>query len=152
VVGVIGYRAALMSSASPPPPRGETSVVPNECEAGWAREPMWTFWRRFLTLCRESNHDSLVAQAEALSLYQRRCSGSFEWRREWYFNFSDIRHIENVIHIITSIPSLCFTPVCITPFCFNAHCQFTPLLNSLSLIFGLTSCGWLRCSTLTSYF
>ena len=32
------------------------------------------------------------------------------------------------------------TPACFTPFCFNAHCQFTTLLNLRFLIFGLTLC------------
>jgi hypothetical protein len=41
---------------------------------------------------------------------------------------------------------------CFTPFCFNAPCQFTPLLNLRSLIFGLTLLGWLHSITLTPYF
>jgi len=32
-------------------------------------------------------------------------------------------------------------PACFTPFCFNAPCQFTPLLNLRSLIFGTTPFG-----------
>jgi hypothetical protein len=45
-----------------------------------------------------------------------------------------------------------FTPLCYTPFFSNAHCQFTPLLNLRSRIFGWTSFGWLRSITLKSYF
>jgi len=44
--------------------------------------------------------------------------------------------------------------VCVrfTPFCFKAHCQFTPPLNLHSLIFSLTSCGWLLAVTLSPCF
>jgi hypothetical protein len=45
-----------------------------------------------------------------------------------------------------------FTSLCYTPFCFNALCQFKPLLNLRSLIFGLTPFGWLLFIVLTSYF
>jgi hypothetical protein len=45
-----------------------------------------------------------------------------------------------------------FTSLCYTPFYFNALCQFTPLLNLRSLIFGLTPFGWLLFIVLTSYF
>jgi hypothetical protein len=37
-------------------------------------------------------------------------------------------------------------------FCFNVFCQFTPLLNLQSLIFGSAPIGWLRSITLTGYF
>jgi hypothetical protein len=37
-------------------------------------------------------------------------------------------------------------------FLFNAPCKFIPLLNSLSLVFDFTLCGWLCSSTLTPYF
>jgi hypothetical protein len=33
----------------------------------------------------------------------------------------------------------CFRPVCFTPLCLNVPCQFTPLLNLRSLVFGLTA-------------
>jgi hypothetical protein len=35
-------------------------------------------------------------------------------------------------------------PIPFTPFCFNASCQFTPLRDLRSLIFRLTTFGWLR--------
>lgn len=38
--------------------------------------------------------------------------------------------------------TLFFTPVYFTPICFNAHCQFTQLLNLRSLISGLTLNSW----------
>ena len=38
------------------------------------------------------------------------------------------------------------------PFRFNVPCQFTPLINFRSLIFGLNPFGWLRSITLTPYF
>jgi len=49
-------------------------------------------------------------------------------------------------------PSPCFTPACLRTLLFNAPCKFTPLLNSRTLIFGVTLCGWLRSNTLTTYF
>jgi hypothetical protein len=36
--------------------------------------------------------------------------------------------------------------------CFNTPCQFTPLLNLRSLVFGLRPFGWLHSITLTSLF
>jgi hypothetical protein len=47
-------------------------------------------------------------------------------------------------------PSL--TPVCFTPFCFNVPCQFTPLLNLCSFIFGVAPFGLLCSIMLTPYF
>jgi hypothetical protein len=40
---------------------------------------------------------------------------------------------------------------CFTPFSFNAPCQFTPLLNLRSLVFGLKPFGSLRSVTVTPY-
>ena len=51
-----------------------------------------------------------------------------------------------VIFVIT--PSPCFIPVYFAPFFFNSPCQFTPLLNLRSFIFGLTPFGWLYTWTL----
>jgi hypothetical protein len=37
-------------------------------------------------------------------------------------------------------------------FFFNSPCQFTPLFNLCSLIFGLLTSGWLHSIALTPYF
>jgi len=49
-------------------------------------------------------------------------------------------------------PALFYARLFDNVFFFNAPCKFTPLLNSRSLIFGLTLCDWLRSITLTPYF
>jgi hypothetical protein len=43
----------------------------------------------------------------------------------------------------------CFRPVCFMPLCLNVPCQFAPLLNLRSLVFGLTTGCCLRTWTLT---
>lgn len=55
-------------------------------------------------------------------------------------------------YYVYNTSSTSFTPLCYTPFCFNAHCQFTPLIHLLFLIFGWTPFGWLHSITLTSCF
>ena len=54
--------------------------------------------------------------------------------------------------MITSTRSPCFTPhrfYIFSFFSFNASCQYTPVLNSRPLVFGLTTFGRLRCITLS---
>jgi hypothetical protein len=43
---------------------------------------------------------------------------------------------------MATTPSPCFTPISFTAVSFNNHYQFTPLLNSCPLIFGLMLFRW----------
>lgn len=53
---------------------------------------------------------------------------------------------------MTQQTSVYTTPVCFTPVGFNAHCQFTPLLNLQYIIVGLRPFCSLRSITLTTHF
>ena len=74
-----------------------------------------------------------------------------------YVTFCEITTLQNSIvetlvtqsfvtknNYVYNTRSTSFTPLCYTPFCSHVPCQFTPLLNLRSLIFGLTPFGWLH--------